>query len=342
MRLTSRCFLVAGLLVGVFTYGARQVDGEGLPSGLPGPAGPPAQPAAPAQPDQDVPAKGFVAGLRLDYSHSESGNLTDLVPSAGYRFPAWSLNAGLPVVFSSAAVTAKNASARGIGDVYGSVSYALERTALFWESSLTGSAPTGDRALGLGTGRSTWNWSNYIDHEFNRVTVFGDLGVGNGLSPSISLGASGLGRPGFAGAALGPGRLARPYSVVGKLAFLTAGADIEASSAVTLSVSAYDIVPWGAQTAVSRFAVRQPSPAPATGSRSRKGQRFFDVSTLTTGSAALTRDHGFEAAVTVSPTNAVDVTASYSRSIPLQLDIVGVSLSLRWRSASRPAQPRPQ
>jgi hypothetical protein len=329
---------ITGLLAVCLTITAGRVAGQGTES--PPRGAPSSQSSTQAfARDTDTPATGFVAGVRLDYSRSEPGNLTDVTPSAGYQFPSWRLAVGLPVVFSSPAAHATNAasSVRGVGDASGSVSYALGGPAAFWKSSLTGTAPTGDRTLGLGSGRATWNWSNYVDHDFDRITPFVDLGVGNGLSSS-AFGEPFLGRSSSRRASLGAGRLARPYSIVGKLAVLDAGAEIDASKTVSLSVSAYDILPWGPQTAISRFALpQQPLAAGAAGpvSKSRKGQRFFDVSTLTAGSSALTRDHGVEVAVTASPTSKVDLTASYSRSIPLQLDTVGVSLSLRWRSASR-------
>jgi hypothetical protein len=115
---------------------------------------------------------------------------------------------------------------------------------------------------------------------------------------------------------------------------------------MSFSLLAYDTIPRGNQTAISRFVVvpKQPTPSSPSSSpnqnktlRSTKGQRFFEVNAVTDGTASLTRDNGFGASVGVKPTRYLDLYVNYSHSVPMKLDIVSVTMSTDLASLFRKA-----
>lgn len=143
------------------------------------------------------------------------------------------------------------------------------------------------------------------DRGFGWITPFVDAGVGNSINPatsvSIRVGGARVGRP--------PRTITiptQPYTTIGKLAHVDAGIDVDVSDALSFSVLAYDTIPWGNQTALSRFVPltkqsTQFSPSSQRNqnniSRSTKGQRFFEVNAVTQSPASLTRDNGFGASL---------------------------------------------
>ena len=50
---------------------------------------------------------------------------------------------------------------------------------LNYSSTLEGTAPTGDKAAGFSTGRTTVDWTNRFSHTFSAVTPFASAGLAN-------------------------------------------------------------------------------------------------------------------------------------------------------------------
>ncbi len=298
-------------------------------------------PVAAAQPSAresaaaaDTAAAGAVANLTFDASNSSEGLVVQLIPSIGYDFGKWVVKVGVPLdSVGPSSTTAGATSHHGLGDAFLSVSYSVESGPVGLTTAVVSTAPTGDSAIGLGTGQTTWNWTNHLDHAFDWITPFIDAGVGNSVNSLTSLTLRG-GRAGR------PSRIitipTQPYTTVGKLAHVDAGIDLELSRFATLGVLAYDTIPWGSQTAISRFVPvpRSSTQSSQTGqhnqiqlSRGSRGQRFFEVNAVTQGTASLTRDDGVGASIAISPTRYLDLTFSYSHSIPMKLDVVSVTAS---------------
>jgi len=91
----------------------------------------------------------------------------------------------------------------------------------------------GNTDKGLSTGHATYDWSNRFDHAVGRLTPFGAVGIGDTVMDSRLF--------------------QRPFTSFGNLAHFEGGADVDLSHSFTLTLSAYDIAPWGNQTIVSRF-----------------------------------------------------------------------------------------
>jgi len=110
----------------------------------------------------------------LQRSSSQLGTVTRLDASAGYLLTKrWSLSFGVPYYF---------ASPNGVGNVFSELRFTLPNPALNYASTITGTAPTGDRNLGLSTGHATVDWSNYFERNFGRLTPFGEVGFANAVS----------------------------------------------------------------------------------------------------------------------------------------------------------------
>jgi hypothetical protein len=106
--------------------------------------------------------------------------------------------------------------------------------------------------------------------------------------------------------------------------------------AVNVTLSGYDIAPWGTQTITSRV-ITASSPG-KSGSASRG--RPFENTHQTTGTATLTQDDGFSASLLVSPKSYLDLDVGYTRSEQYGLDTVsfgvGVHVTELLGKAHRP------
>jgi hypothetical protein len=103
----------------------------------------------------------------------------------------------------------------------------------------------------------------------------------------------------------------------------------------TLTLSAYDIAPWGTQTIVSRDI-----PENASGSGGQHG-RVFETNHQTTSTAAINRDNGFTAGLNFSPKPYLDLEAGCTRSVKFAFNSfswgVGMNLS-KLLSARNPVR----
>jgi hypothetical protein len=287
----------------------------------------------------DIPT-GFLADVTFEASESSPGAFLQLLPRVGYSFGKWNVRFGAPIGSAGAFSTIPTAAAHyGVGDVFLSAAYAVDSPTLNFETAVVGTAPTGDAAAGLGTGQATWNWSNRFAHDFHWLTPFVDAGLGNSVNSVTGVSATVAGLHGARSRVITVPT--QPYSTIGKLVRGDVGIDFAVSSMLNLGVLAYDTVPWGSQIAISRIVPSLPTGAgqksQAPTSRGTKGQRFFEVNSVTQGTASLTRDDGLGASITVSPARALDIGFSYSRSIPLRLDVVSVTVGISLTRAAQKA-----
>jgi len=104
---------------------------------------------------------------RVQGSANSLGSVTRLDSSAGYQLSRrWSLSLGVPYYFvnpsSSTQASTGTGSFSGVGNVFSELRFALPNPAVNYVSTVTGTAPTGDRDQGLSTGHATVDWSNYL------------------------------------------------------------------------------------------------------------------------------------------------------------------------------------
>lgn len=257
-------------------------------------------------------SRGVTLYERFQGSVNTLGVVNQLDSSVGYNFNShFAIDGGIPVYFvrpSSSTVTSTGTySSNGIGNAYAQIHLNFANPVVNFASTVTGTAPTGDKATGFSTGHATVDWSNYFDHSFSRLTPFANLGIANSVSDTMFF--------------------VRPYTTYGIVTHLEGGARYRLAHPVSVGVSAYAIEPSGQQTVVSRI-VKQG--AAASGTSGKPSHGVFETANLTTGSSDIVRDHGFSAWVQLQPASRFDLYAGYTHSAQYSLDTIsfGVGFNL--------------
>ena len=260
----------------------------------------------PQQPE--TPERGFTFYERFEGSANQLGIFTKLDTTIGYNLNAHvSFAAGLPVYFvqPSGDVTQSlgRQSASGIGNVYGQARLVAGTAGINFASTLTVTAPTGDKEKGFSTGYATIDWSNYFDRSFGRITPFGEIGFANSVSDTFFF--------------------QRPYTTQGFITHVQVGGRFQLTPAVAIGASGYAVEPSGRQTVISRV-VRTQTGNSNSGSntRGRGNQGVFETVNSIVVSSDLARDHGMSVWLKVSPAAAVDFYGGYTRSTKFSLDTV--------------------
>ena len=253
--------------------------------------------------------RGFVFYESFEGDSNSDGQMMILSSSATYHLNQhFSAGIGIPIYFDHPnSSTTEASSTSGIGDVFATVRAVWKSPFLNYGTVLTGAAPTGDSKKGLSTGHATFDWDNRVNHDFGVLTPFVDLGAGNSIMDTRYF--------------------LRPFSSYGYLAHFEAGTDVDLTHALSLTLSGYDIAPWGTQTLISRVV---PAGSPGKSGSVTHG-RAFENNHLTTGTATLTSDDGFNADLTFNPKPYLDLDLGYTRSVRYALNSVsfgvGVNLS---------------
>lgn len=247
-------------------------------------------------------------------SANSDGEVMVLTSAVTYHFNShFSVGGGIPVYFDRNSSSTGASCSSGIGNFFGFVGAVWKGSTLSYGTTLTGAAPTGDKQKGLSTGHGIYDWDNRVEHSIGRFTPFADAGIANAVTDTRFF--------------------LRPFTSYGHLAHFEAGFDTDVSHSLTLTLSAYDIAPWGNQTIFSRFV------SPGAVGRGGSHGRVFELSQQATGSASLTRDNGFTAGLSASPSRFLDLALGYTRSIHFDLNTIsfGVGVNLtRLFSSSRP------
>jgi len=252
--------------------------------------------------------KGLVFYEAFEGDSNSDGRVMILSSSVAYRFNShFSAGVGIPVYFDQATSATGTTTSSGIGNVFATVQAAWKNPLLNYATSLTGTAPSGDTTKGLSTGHATFDWDNRVDHDISLFTPFLDAGVANSIMDTRFF--------------------QRPFTSSGNLGPFEAGTDLDLSHSFSLTLSGYDIAPWGTQTIISRVVT--------AGSGGKAGGvthgRAFEGSHSTTGTASLTSDDGYTAGLNFSPKPYLDLDVGYTRSVHYALNTVsfgvGVNLS---------------
>jgi len=120
--------------------------------------------AAYAQDSNDT-VRGFTIDQRFQGSSSSFGQILKLNTNLSYELGRHvGIDAGVPFYFvndSPSGTTSSSGFRSGVGNVYTSLRLSF-KGALNYTSTITGTAPTGDRDKGLSTGRATVDWNNAV------------------------------------------------------------------------------------------------------------------------------------------------------------------------------------
>lgn len=260
-----------------------------------------------AQAQSESPVKddnGFTSYLEFGGTSNSAGQVYELDSSVGYNFTQhFGMDFAVPVYFvnASSSVTGST-SGNGVGNPSVDLRWKYPHTAVSYATVLTGSAPLGNKNLGLNTGHATFDWSNRFDHGFNQVTPFFEAGFSNTTSDSRLF--------------------VRPYTTFGLNSHFRGGAEIDLWKFISVGAAGYDIAPFGNQTVFSRVVGKS-----GTGSGASHG-RSFNAGHVTTGSASVATDNGFSMWVDASLNKYIDAELGYTRSVHYELNSVAFSLGL--------------
>jgi hypothetical protein len=266
-------------------------------------------PAASGPAPKDESYRGMTLNTSFDGSFDSSSKVFDWITTTGYIFNQhFSVNAGVPVLFVRGTTsTGTTTSSNGLGDAFGQLLFSFKNPAVNYGSSITFGLPTGDSSKGLTSGRVTFDWSNAFAREFGRWTPFANLGAGNSLMDTKYW--------------------HRPFVTLGAVAHFEAGAAFDLGRSLTLTASAYDVAPWGAQKVYSKTVTRAGGGPTGTGPGSSKHGRVYQDNAVTKGDSSIDRDNGFNADLDFSPAKYVDFDLAYSHSVHYQLDTVSFGIN---------------
>lgn len=264
---------------------------------------PPDALAIPELPDVAPAFHGWNAGLTISGVHdSVTGWATLATPAIGYSFnDVFSIDATLPIYMYRLAEsrstrpkpTALLVNQRGEpGDiVFGLHAQFVPR---LFQYQVTGAftAPTGDEAYGLTTGRVTFDINNHFERSFGRITPNLELGGGDSTT-------------------LVNRTVTKNYTSLGPLAHFQIGLGVELFRSISFETDAYEQLPIGDQK------IYGPS---------RNGK-----ATVVTGHN-VTEDNGFTNSLDIPFGNQFTLSGYYSRSLRIHTDTAAIGISYVLRS----------
>jgi hypothetical protein len=199
-----------------------------------------------------------------------SSTILKVDSSIAYRLKdAFHIDGGLPVyVVRGTQTTGPDGFVTGIGNAYLRGRYNWSGEKVFYDSTLTATAPTGSRDKGLTTGRVTVEWENRIARKLPGFAISGAASIANTVSDT----------PFFV----------RPFSSLGFVTRFEGGGDFSLAKMFPAGGSVYVIRAAGDQTIVSRV-TRPGSSGPSSGT----SRRVFESSSRIVTTASEANDHGF-------------------------------------------------
>jgi hypothetical protein len=247
---------------------------------------------------------GWNAGLTIAGVHdSVTGWATIATPAIGYSFnDIFSIDATIPIYMYRLAEsrsthprpTAQLVNQRGEpGDVVLGVHAQFVPHSYQYQVTGLVTAPTGDEAYGLTTGRVTFDLSHHLERTFGRFTPNIDIGAGDSST-------------------LVNRTVTKNYTSLGPLAHFQIGIGVDLFHGMSFESDAYEQLPIGDQK------IYGPS---------RHGN-----ATVVTGHN-VTEDNGFTNALDVPLNNNVTLSGYYSRSLRIHSDTAAIGITYVLRSA---------
>ena len=278
MRMLRPLRLVS-LLLFAFGFLLASAWGQSSPSSPTGSSGAPMHGVAANSPAASSPSPWFLwEGWQAEDNRNGQAYLWNT--SLGYRINRhFTLLAGVPYYDFQLS----SGGAGGLGDAYLGLQMRSQLPGLRLTSTLTGTAPTGDRAAGLSSGRATVDFNNRFNHSFGRFVPFVDLGIANTITNESYF--------------------VRPVTTYGWVGNLEAGGEFYLTHRLGLGAAGYKILPAGSQNVYNRAGttpVTNPLMPTAAASQS--------------GGSSLDRDQGYGAWLDYNPIPWLLLEVSFSHS----------------------------
>ena len=264
---------------------------------------------------KDADEAGWTSSASFEGSANSQERVLDLSSTVGYNFDEhWGADMGVPLSFVSSSsttgttgttTTSKTSSAlNSLGNVFLDIKYKTKGDVAIYQSTLTAAAPTGSTTKGVSTGRPNLGWNNHVEHDFDRLTPFLELGLSNGLTDSKFF--------------------HRPFTTLGFVSQLTGGSKIDLGGNFSIGGSLYDVLPTGQQKMFSKLVAKKSTTTAGSG----KNGRSYETAAETTGDASLTRDNGGSGWIEFSPGKIVDFQIGFTHSVHFALSTVAFSMEV--------------
>jgi hypothetical protein len=258
---------------------------------------------------------GFNAGVTYSAVHNSGGGWYSVAtPAVSYTFsPHYSADASTSIYFNRLVENTNPATLAAHPLVEDSVDAGDTLIGLhgFFEpgslqdtitASLT--APTGDRARGLGTGRVTYDFSNHAERYYKKVGFLVDLGAGDSSALFNDL-------------------VMRDYNSLGGLAHFQAGAVFWLPGRTYIESVAYEQLPLGSQKIYRSI----------RGEDVRANEDGPPIPPITISSVS--EDNGLTTFVGIPLTDKITLSGYYNRSLRHHLDTVSFGVTYVLRGTSR-------
>jgi hypothetical protein len=281
--------------------------------------------AIPRVPGVSTVLDGFNAGVTYSGVHSSSvGWYSAVTPAISYTFSErFSADASTSIYINRLIANtdpATKATQPLVTDGVDPGDTLIDFHASFYPGSLTDiitasmTAPTGDRAKGLGAGQVTYDFNNHTERYYNKLGFLVDLGIGNSSGLFNDL-------------------VEKDYTSVGTLAHFQAGAVVWLPRRTYIEAVAYEQLPLGSQTVYRAVERDENVRANADGGGTNPNPPPPVAVTVSTAS----EDNGFTAFAGVPLTDHITLSGYYNRSLRQRLDTVsaGVTFVLRSKPSKR-------
>ena len=249
---------------------------------------------------------GFTSNVEFGGTSNSAGQVYELDSSVGYTFTKhFGMDFGVPFYFVNGSSSTGSSSGSGVGNPSVDMRWKFPNDRLNYATVLTGSAPLGDKSLGVNTGHATFDWTNHFDHAFNQVTPFVEAGFSNTTTDSR--------------------QFVRPYTTYGYNTHFKGGAEIDVWKILSVGAAGYDLAPLGNQTVFSRVVGASAAGAAANSPAASHGSGFNSGHQIT-GTSSIGGDNGFSTWLDASLNKYTDAEVAYTRSVYYDLNSVSFSL----------------
>ena len=293
----------------------------------------PAPLAAQSPVSAPAPSDRLDASVSIDVNTGAGGAWMQVTPGIGYAFtPRWSVEAGVPLYYLSAAATYGGTSALGgAGDVYGSLSLDVSTESLTFYATVTASAPTGDVDQGLGSGQVSWDGTAHLSGEVGRFGPYANAGLGDNIKAASETlrGGAGTARPASS-------------STNGNVTHVDLGLEVTVWKSLTVTASGYGVFAFHQATVVTPVT---PRPRPGINAPRRPLRRPGNGSAASgsaTTAADDVSDHGLGLVMWDQVTPWLDLSLWFSHSLAFaDYSTVSVSATFDLNHHRTPGRPKP-
>ena len=197
-------------------------------------------------PADDLNGKGFSMYTSFEQTHDSSSNWSSVIDeSISYDFnKVFAMGVGVPFYVSynqlPSSLTAGTTitpqmlapTYNKVGDVRLALKFSTPTPIVRYVATITGTAPTGDTASGISTGRATADFNNRLEFSLGPITPLAELGIAN-TNALINM-------------------VKRPYSTLGALSHFKGGLSLPLGKALDVEFAGYENLPLGAQKLYSQ------------------------------------------------------------------------------------------